>query len=86
MQPLFEGDVYSKNMVHTHWDTYLQSRVLTWHGTVPPSVSPLDSGTKYGMPWGLVRTDDCVCRCSQTYSSLPMDKITEGIHHKLKIS
>ena len=80
MQLLFEGGVYSKEIwLHIHRDTYSQSRVLTWHGTVPPSVSPLDSGTKYGMPWGLARTADCMClQCSQTYSSLPMDKITEG--------
>ena len=56
MQLLFEGGVYSKIMVsHTLRDTYSQSRVLTWHGTVPPSVSPLDSGTKYGMPCECVR-------------------------------
>ena len=40
---LFASGNYSKKYgyTHTHRDTYSQSRVLTWHGTVSPSVSPL---------------------------------------------
>ena len=61
---------------HTHRDTYSQSRVLTWHGTVPPSVSPLDK-TWYAL--GVDKNSWLCLQCSQTYSNLPMDKITAGI-------
>ena len=80
MQLLFEGGVYSKEIwLHTHRDIYSQSRVLTWHGTVPPSVSPLDSGTEYGIPWGLARTADCVCSAARLTAACQWIRSLKGV-------